>query len=71
MSKENLGKWLFLVGTICQDFFLKIWFIYFTLESIYGCIYQQNNNTVEPLLSDPLLTEFSIIQPQTHSPNSI
>ena len=27
--------------------------------------------TVEPLLSDPLLSEFSIIQPQTHSPNSI
>ena len=28
-------------------------------------------DTVEPLLSDPLLSEFSIIQPQTHSPNSI
>ena len=27
--------------------------------------------TVEPLLSDPLLSEFSIIRPQTHSPNSI
>ena len=28
-------------------------------------------DTVEPLLSDPLLSEFSIIRPQTHSPNSI
>ena len=28
-------------------------------------------NTVEPLLYDPLLSVFSIIQPQTHSPNSI
>ena len=27
--------------------------------------------TVEPLLSDPLLSEFSIIQPPVHSPNSI
>ena len=26
---------------------------------------------VEPLLSDLLLSEFSVIQPQTHSPNSI
>ena len=29
----------------------------------YGC-------TVEPLLSNPLLSEFSIIRPQIHSPNS-
>ena len=28
-------------------------------------------NTVEPLLSDPLLSEFSIIEPLTHSLNSI
>ena len=27
--------------------------------------------TVEPLLSDPLLYEFSIIRPPIHSPNSI
>ena len=28
-------------------------------------------DTVEPLLSDPPLSKFSVIQPQTHSPNSI
>ena len=31
---------------------------------------EPNRNTVGPLLSAPLLSEFSIILPQTHSPNS-
>ena len=30
-----------------------------------------SRSTVEPLLSYPLLSKFSIITPQTHSPNSI
>ena len=28
----------------------------------------RKTSTVEPLLSDPLLSKFSIIEPQTHSP---
>ena len=31
----------------------------------------KNKITVKALLSDPLLSKFSIIQAQTHSPNSI
>ena len=34
-------------------------------------IKQQNFSTAEPLLSEPLLSEFSIIWPQTYSLNSI
>ena len=33
--------------------------------------YDDDTDTVEPLLLEPLLSELSIIQPLTHSPNSI
>ena len=70
------GLWFVMPPMCCKIFslphsrramahrFMKFIVYVLCLKGLYG-------NTVDPQLSDPLLSKFSIIQPQTHSPNSI
>ena len=58
---QSISKLIAAMGEVC--FFKRV------RLNRYCAQYYIEFNTIEPLLADPLLSEFSIIRPHTHSHN--